>query len=196
MAKKPFNQPNITDGHIQAHSNTDTFSNQLSFHECSEPWYAIHVRSRHEKCVAEELITRKVVHYLPLIERQKKWSDRRVFIKEPAFPGYIFVNIPYEDRIPVLETKGVVQLIGSNGQPWSIPAEEIEAVYKALNSKLKCDLYPNLKVGTEVYVTRGPLKGCHGQLIEKNKKHRLIFSVQMIGQSLAVEINAADVKPL
>jgi transcription antitermination factor NusG len=170
--------------------------NPLQFKECQEPWYALHTRSRHEKSVSLELSQKGIKHYLPLVETVKKWSDRRKLVEEPLFPGYIFVNISCEDQISALETRGAVQFIGSNGKPWLVPPKQVEAVYIALSSKLKCDPYPYLKVGANVYVTRGPLKGYHGILIEKNKKHRLILSVHLIGQSIAVEIDAADVKPI
>lgn len=159
-------------------------------------WYAAHVRSRHEKLVAEELSAKSISHYLPLIEKRKQWSDRRMLVKEPVFPGYLFVNISLDVRADVLETRGVVQLVGSNGKLWPVPDDEIEAIRMALNGGLKCDPYPYLKVGNEVYVTRGSLKGYHGVLIEKNKKHRLVLSIHLIGQALSVEIDAADVKPL
>ena len=164
--------------------------------KCDGTWYAAHVRSKHENLVTKELSAKSITHYLPLIEKLKKWSDRRVLLKEPLFPGYIFVNIPYEKRLPVLETRGVVQLVGSNGTPWPIPSEEIESIHKALLSNLKYDPYPYLNVGKEVCVMRGPLQGCQGILVEKNKKYRLVLSIHLIGQSIGVEINATDIKPL
>jgi len=186
-----------TPKYAQGQSNTVATLDESYFERCTEPWYAAYVRSRHEKVVVSQLSAKGITQYLPLIEKLKKWSDRRVLINEPTFPGYVFVNISYEDRVSVLETRGVVRLVGPNTkEPWSIPVEEIKAIHKALNSNLACDPYPYLNVGKEVCVMRGPLQGYHGILIEKNKKHRLVLSIYLIGQSIGVEIDAADVKPL
>ena len=109
----------------------------------------------------------------------------------------MFVSISYENIVSVLETRGVVRLVGPNTkEPWSIPVEEIKAIHRALNSNLVCDPYHYLNVGKEVCVMRGPLQGCQGILIEKNKKHRFVLSIRLIGQSIGVEINATDIKPL
>jgi transcription antitermination factor NusG len=44
-------------------------------------------------------------------------------------------------------------------------------------------------------VTHGPLKGVSGRLTRKNDKARLVLSVDLIGQAVSVEVDAADVKP-
>ncbi len=159
-------------------------------------WYATHVRSRHEKLVTSELTTKGISHFLPLLEKRKTWSDRTMTIQEPLFPGYVFVNIDQSERVAVLETRGVVQLVGNPGKPWPIPEDEISAIRTVLEKKLSYDPYPYLKVGSPVQVNRGPLKGFQGILAEKNKKHRLILSVHLIGQSISVEIDARDVDPV
>jgi len=193
VAKKISAIPKYAQGQNNAVATLD----EPCFEQCTEPWYAAYVRSRHEKVIVSQLSAKGITQYLPLIERLKKWSDRRVMIKEPIFPGYVFVNISYENRVSVLEIRGVVRLVGPNiKELWPIPVEEIKAIHKALNSNLACDPYPYLNVGKEVCVMRGPLQGCQGILIEKNKKHRLVLSIHLIGQSISVEIDAADVKPL
>jgi transcription antitermination factor NusG len=45
-----------------------------------------------------------------------------------------------------------------------------------------------------VEVTHGPLKGVVGRLSRKNDKARLVLSVDLIGQAVSVEVDAADVK--
>lgn len=164
--------------------------------DTSPRWFAVHVRSRHEKLVSEELESKNISHYLPLLEKRKKWSDRWKLVHEPLFPNYLFVNISSDRRINVLDTRGVVQIVGAGDKPWPIPEQEIAAIRQAIECNLKCDPYPYLKCGTEVYVIHGPLKGYHGILIEKDKKHRLVLSIHLLNQSMSVEINATDVKPV
>jgi hypothetical protein len=45
-----------------------------------------------------------------------------------------------------------------------------------------------------VEVTHGALKGVVGRLIRKGAHARLILAVDLIGQGVSVEVDAADVK--
>jgi transcription antitermination factor NusG len=46
-----------------------------------------------------------------------------------------------------------------------------------------------------VEVVHGPLTGVVGRLVRKNDKARLVLSVDLIGQAVSVEVDAADVRP-
>jgi transcription antitermination factor NusG len=45
-----------------------------------------------------------------------------------------------------------------------------------------------------VKVVSGPLKGVAGRLIRKGAHARLVLSVDLIGQAVSVEVDAADVR--
>jgi transcription antitermination factor NusG len=50
--------------------------------------------------------------------------------------------------------------------------------------------------GMMVDVVHGPLRGVVGRLLRKDtQKARLVLSVDLIGQAVSVEVDAADVKP-
>jgi len=157
-------------------------------------WYAVWVRSRHEKLVAGALAKKSIPHYVPLISSRRKWSDRIVVVEKVLFPGYVFVHSGYEQRGAVLGCRGAINLVGSNGVPWPIPGHEIERVRLAVQN-YQCEPYPYLRVGQAVTVTKGPLRGQEGILQRRNGKLRLILSVHLIGQSVAVEIEPVDVEP-
>jgi hypothetical protein len=44
-------------------------------------------------------------------------------------------------------------------------------------------------------VVRGPLQGVHGNLLRKEKRHRLVVGVYLIQRDAVVEIDVADVVP-
>ena len=45
-------------------------------------------------------------------------------------------------------------------------------------------------------MTHGPLKGVIGRLTRKDAHHaRLVLSVDLIGQAVSVDVDAADVRP-
>ncbi len=45
-----------------------------------------------------------------------------------------------------------------------------------------------------VEVTHGPLKGVVGRLVRKGTHARLVLAVDLIGQAVSVEVDAADVR--
>jgi transcription antitermination factor NusG len=47
-----------------------------------------------------------------------------------------------------------------------------------------------------VEVVAGPLKGVSGRLVRKGSQARLVLAVNLIGQAVSVEVDAADVKAL
>jgi transcription antitermination factor NusG len=51
-----------------------------------------------------------------------------------------------------------------------------------------------IREGAQVEVIHGPLKGVTGRLVRKNDKARLVLSVDLIGQAVSVEVDAADVR--
>lgn len=52
-------------------------------------WYAFYVRMHHEKKTAEKLEMLKVVHFLPIQEVIRQWSDRKKKIKQVVIPMLI-----------------------------------------------------------------------------------------------------------
>ena len=159
----------------------------------TEPqWYAVYTRSRHEKSVAVKLEEKRIEVFLPLRNVLRRWKDRRKEVAMPLFNGYVFVRMPYSQRLPVLQTPGVVQILSEGSKPVPIPEEQILSIQRLVESGLTYDPYPYLKEGTFVKVVRGPLQGVEGILLEKRKKHVLVLSVDLIQQSAALQVDISD----
>src|SRR5271168_5035769 len=88
-------------------------------------WLAAYTRSRHESHVADQLGVKGVESLLPTYERFSRWSDRVRRSKAALFPGYVFVHVSNEERVPVLQTMGVVNLVSVAGKPAPLGDEEI-----------------------------------------------------------------------
>jgi transcription antitermination factor NusG len=154
-------------------------------------WFAVYTRSRHEKTVASKLSEKGVEVFLPLRQVLRRWKDRRKEIAIPLFSSYVFVRIPLTEKLFVLQTPGVAQILSEGSKPVPIPEEQIESIQKLVSSGLKYDPYPYLKEGAHVSVVRGPLKGVTGILLGK-RKHLLVLSVDLIQQSAALQVDVSD----
>ena len=138
---------------------------------------------------------RSVEVFLPTIMKWSRWKDRKKQIEWPLFPGYCFARFDVADRLPILKCEGVVTIIGAEGIPAPIPEIEIDGIRRLIESELSFDPCPMIKEGMMAEVVHGPLKGVVGRLVRKGAHARLVLSVDLIGQAVSVEVDAADVKP-
>ena len=160
-----------------------------------EAWFAVWTRSRHEATVLEQLQGKGVEAFLPTIPRWSRWKDRKKRIDWPLFPGYCFARIDPASTLQVLTCSGVVSLVSFEGRPAPIPDREIEAVRTLVDSDLQYDPCPLIAEGSMVEVVAGPLRGVIGRLVRKGAHARLVLAVDLIGQGVSVEVDAADVRP-
>jgi transcription antitermination factor NusG len=158
-----------------------------------DPWFALQVRSRHEIGVARHLSGMGYEEFLPLYVCRKRWSDRIKEAHAPLFPGYLFCRFNPENRLPILKTPGVLQIVGYNRQPIPVEEDEIRSIQTLVTSGIPNQPWPFLK-GEKVRIESGPLRGLEGVLVEFKGARRLILSVSLLQRSVAVEMDAGSVK--
>lgn len=161
----------------------------------SQSWFAIWTRSRHEHVVREQIERKHFDAFLPTITRWSRWKDRKKKIDWPLFPGYCFARFDQDEALSILKCTGVVSIVSVEGKPAPIPDHEIDGIRRLLESDLQYDPCPLIREGMMVEVTHGALAGVVGRLTRKGAHARLILSVDLIGQGVSVEVDAADVKP-
>jgi transcription termination/antitermination protein NusG len=157
-------------------------------------WYALYTSPRHEKRVAEQIERHSIACFLPLYRSVRRWKDRRKELKLVLFPGYVFVRIALHNRLRVLQLPGAVRLVTFNGQPAALPEDEIENLRNRLSGSGGIEPHPYLRTGRRVRVRCGPMQGLEGIIVRKKDRCRLVFSVDLIQRSVAVEVDEADVE--
>ena len=162
-------------------------------------WYAIYTKSRHEQKTYERLLKKNIETFLPLVERWSRRRDRRKRINLPLFPGYLFVHSQMDahTHLEILKTDSVVRILGNDGKPIPIPDEQIFGIQTLIKNGMAITPFPYLKEGMRVRVVNGPLIGIEGILLKTQpNKHRLVLSVDLLKESVSVEIDELDVEPL
>jgi transcription elongation factor/antiterminator RfaH len=157
-------------------------------------WYAVHTRHQHEKIAARILEYKDFEVFLPLYKARRRWQDRIKEIHIPLFPGYLFVRTGHARWLQILTAAGVSSIVSCGNQPAVIPSSEIEGVRRIVESTLRVEPHPFLKTGDWVRVKYGPIAGVEGILLRKKNIARLILSVEMLGKSAAVEVDATHVE--
>jgi transcription antitermination factor NusG len=159
-------------------------------------WYAIYTSPRHEKRVHEHLSYRNVESFLPLYRTVHRWKNGcKPVVDLPLFPGYLFVKIGHPERVRVLEVPGVHSFVGTRLEPARLSDFEIETLRSGLHLQ-KVEPYSELAVGQSVRIVAGPLTGLVGVLLRHNNSFRVVLTLDLIKQSVAVELDADDVEPI
>jgi transcription termination/antitermination protein NusG len=157
-------------------------------------WYALYTCARHEKRVAEQIKGRNLSCFLPLYRSVRRWKDRRKELELALFPGYVFVHIGLENRLDVLRLRGAVRLVSFNGRPAALPEGEIETLKNSLSNATRVEPHPYLRAGRKVRIRNGALQGLEGIVVRRKDRCRIVFSIDLIMRSVAVEVDEADLE--
>jgi transcription antitermination factor NusG len=161
-------------------------------------WYAVKTRSNFEQPVSLSLAAKGFETYLPCWTEVHRWKDRQKRVEVPLFRGYVFARFSdcHATRMEVDRTVGVSQILGPGGTIEAVPDSELESVRAVLSSSARYTVHPLLKEGCAVRVKRGPLRDMEGRLTRLKAGPRLVISVELLGKSVAVEIDILDVEVL
>ena len=160
----------------------------------SRKWFAIFTRSHHEKRVADYLTERGIDSFLPLYKAEHQWShNRNVALDLPLFPNYLFVHIAPDERFRTLNVAGVLSMVSQGSTPVPLPDLEIECLRAGFRSR-KFEPHPYLGVGTKALIKAGPFAGMEGVVLRKKAGLRVILTVDLVMQSVAVEVNADELE--
>ena len=91
--------------------------------ECPQ-WFALAVKPRFDKSVAQALEMKGYETLLPLYKKHHKYGTRSKFSELPLFPGYVCCRFDLQSRLPILTTPGVIQVLGAGNMP--VPLADVE----------------------------------------------------------------------
>ena len=153
-------------------------------------WYAIYVRSRHEKNVHSALLNKDIESSLPVKTVIRQWSDRKKKVEVPLFRGYVFIRIDIrKDKFNILKTDGVVKFIGIGKNPSRIPDEEIHWMHMIVEKSDTVKNEKEIPIGQKVSVIAGPFKGLEGIVTRDGNQSRLVIVFESILNAVSVEIS-------
>jgi hypothetical protein len=132
-------------------------------------WFALAVKPRSDKAVARTIETK-------------------------GFPT--FLSLYAVNRLPIVITPGVTQILGSGKQPNPVDEAEIISFQKAIKARVKIEPFPFLQAGQKVRVFQGALTGIEWIVVSCKEYLRLIVSITLLQRSVLLEIDRVQVETL
>jgi transcription antitermination factor NusG len=151
-----------------------------------DDWFAVR-----EQVSASHLRLRGYDVLLPCYREQRRWSDRIKTIDRPLFPGYLFSRIAPAVVAKLVSAPGVIRIVGDGSGPAAIPASEVEAIQRIVETNVRAEPWPFFRVGERVRVEDGPLRGAIGLVVSSDGRRRLVVSITLLQRSVAVSMDPA-----
>ena len=159
-------------------------------------WYALYVRSRHEKVVESGLRGKGYAVFSPFYRSRRKRVDRITEIDVPLFPGYVFCRFDSNKRLPILITPGMVRIVGPGNRPEPVDDHEIASIRTIALSGRPVQPWPFLRSGQRIRLQAGPLMGAEGIFLRVKDEYHLVVSITLLQRAVSVVIEKDVVAPL
>jgi len=171
-----------------------TWPDAESISDFTGTWWVAHTKSRNEKALAHDLINRGISYFLPMSWKVRRKSRRTVKSLLPLFSGYLFCCGKENDRVELLRTDRVANVIEVTDQEKLV--SELLQIEQALRAGAPLTPHKYIKAGQKCRVTAGPLLGLEGVVTQTRGAMRLVLQVDMLGQAASVEIDTDMIETL
>jgi transcription antitermination factor NusG len=159
-------------------------------------WYAVYTVPNNERSVARHLEFRRLETFLPTYESTRLWKNRqKVKVTAPLFPTYLFVRIERNERGRVLDSPGVLRILGNSKGPLPVSSADIEFLQSDL-CRRTVEPYRELVIGQKVRIRSGAMQGVEGVLVRKKNGMKFVVTLALINQHAALEVHTDELEPL
>jgi transcription elongation factor/antiterminator RfaH len=171
---------------------------KMTLSELKYSWYVLHTKSRFENVVNEGLVKKSMEVFLPKVQIRSRRRDRKVMIRVPLFPGYLFVktNLDPVEHLEIVKTVGVVRFIGNKEGPVSVPSDTIDSLKIMVKGDNTITTGSRFRKGDRVIVVHGPFVGVIGTFVRYRGKERVIVNIEALGQYAGVDVSEEDIEIL
>ena len=167
--------------------------NGLELPEAEFPWLVAHTRSRQEKALARHLTPAGIPFFVPQYEKRVERAGRRLVSYLPLFPGYVFFRGGAPERQTALRSHLLVRILEVKDQ--ILLGRELSQIHALRLAGAEFAPMPELAEGDPVRVVDGPFKGYTGIVLRGQTRLRLVVSISMLRQSVAVEFERSALVP-
>lgn len=157
-------------------------------------WFVAHTRPRCEKKLAAYCEREGFETCLPCYRSEKKYLRKTVVFHKPLFPGYLFLSIEERERLKVMQSDCVANLLTVADQ--ALFLRQLGEILRALDTGLDIRLVPQIGPGCRVKIKSGPLEGMDGWVEERHGFSVVLLRLDFIGQAAAVKVDASQLEAI
>lgn len=163
-----------------------SFPEDVSVKEFAGTWWVAHTKSRNEKALAWQMMKKGIPYFLPMSRKVTKKSGRTFRSLLPLFTGYVFFCGDEEQRVKVLQTNRVANIIDVPDQEGFV--NDITPIERLIRQGESLEPHNYVQAGQKCRVIAGPLMGTEAVVERAGGTARLVLQIDMLGQSTSVEI--------
>lgn len=157
-------------------------------------WHVIYVKSQQERKVNASLRELNIESFLPLIKKEKQWSDRKRIIETPLFPSYVFVNIYSSlDFFRALSVNGACAYIRFGNEYAQVREKEIQKMKVLVEDNELTDYeitYQLPQIGELKKFVCGPLIGLECEILQVDNLNKISVRIESLLQNVTATVPA------
>lgn len=156
-------------------------------------WYLIYTKPRQEKVLSGQLQENEIEYFLPTVKTLRTWHDRKKFIDLPLFPSYVFVYLKdTQQYYNAVNSDGFLCFVRSGKEMVRVGQQVINEI------KVITDHGKDVEVsqeyfapGQQLVIQKGPLTGLTCQVVEHNKKQKILVRIDLLQRSILATLPPA-----
>ena len=127
--------------------------------------------------------------HCPLVARSRLIAKKPTMVREPLFPGYVFVELGAEQRWRSINgTIGVLKLVTFGNEPAPVPAGFVERLQAMADDDGHVAFEEDLKMGDAVRVVGGPFDDLCGSLASAAGSERVVVLLRLLSGETRVNL--------
>lgn len=155
-------------------------------------WYVAHTRPRCEKKLLQYCQRENVPAQVPCYRSAHRYRGKTAVFNKPLFPGYVFLQMPKEQRNLVRQSDYLANLLDVADQ--ELFTRQLGDILRALETDLEIRLAPTIGEGMRVKIKNGPLRGIEGWVEKRHGMSTVLIRLDFISQAAAVKLEATDLE--
>ena len=180
---------------LKAHENPPiAWPEETAIKDFTGLWWVAHVKSRNEKALAHDLVQKEINYFLPMTWKVSRWRGRKIRSLLPLFGGYLFFCGEETQRLDILRTNRVANLIEVKNQMKFLG--ELMQIEQAISAGAPLLPHKYIKTGQQCRVLTGPLADLQGIVVQAKTGTRLVLQIDMLGQATSVEVDTDIIEPI
>lgn len=164
----------------------------------SQHWYLVYSKPRQEARAQDHLERQGVSCFLPWMLQEKLIRGRKVNVKVPLFPRYLFVEM--DPGIgggcrSIEATRGVSHLVRVGQRLLEVPVSLVEQLKEV--EAAHCDTAnPLFKVNDRVLITEGPFQGLTAVYEAADGEERARLLLHLLGKAQSISLPLSSIRSL